>query len=87
MKELHKMIIKGKYNLKEEISPEAKDLLRSMLETDPQKRISIQKILKHPWILSAQDDYDIFSPEEKEIVKKEFLYNNPSVNNRSEKIN
>jgi serine/threonine protein kinase len=41
MKELHKMIIKGKYNLKEEISSEAKDLLRSMLETDPQKRISI----------------------------------------------
>lgn len=41
MKELHKMIIKGKYNLKEEISPEAKDLLKSMLETDPQKRISI----------------------------------------------
>lgn len=53
MKELHKMIIKGKYNLKEEISPEAKDLLRSMLETDPQKRISIKKILNHPWILSA----------------------------------
>jgi serine/threonine protein kinase len=53
MKELHKMIIKGKYNLKEEISPEAKDLLRSMLETNPQKRISIKKILNHPWILSA----------------------------------
>ena len=31
MKELHKMIIKGKYNLKEEISPDAKHLLRQML--------------------------------------------------------
>lgn len=35
MKELHKMIIKGKYNLKEEISAEAKHLMRNMMETDP----------------------------------------------------
>jgi len=41
MKELHKMIIKGKYNLKKEISDDAKSLMRSMLETDPKKRISI----------------------------------------------
>ena len=41
MKELHKMIIKGKYNLKEEISDDASNLMRAMLETDPQKRISI----------------------------------------------
>lgn len=87
MKELHKMIIKGKYNLKEEISPEAKNLLRSMLETDPKKRISIKKILDHPWIKSAEPNYEIFSKEEKDIVKKEFIYNNPAVNNRSEKVN
>jgi len=87
MKELHKMIIKGKYNLKEEISPEAKHLLRSMLETDPSKRISIKKILEHPWIQSVDMELDVFSPEEKEIVKKEFIYNNPKVPNRSEKIN
>lgn len=41
MKELHKMIIKGKYVLKEEVTPEAKSLLKLMLETDPKKRISI----------------------------------------------
>ena len=50
MKELHKMIIKGKYNLKEEVSDEGKGLLRSMLETDPKKRITIQKVLDHPWM-------------------------------------
>lgn len=87
MKELHKMIIKGKYTLKEEISPEAKHLMRSMMETDPDKRITINKILQHPWITSASNDIDIFNEEEKEIVKKEFMYNNPTVNNRSEKIN
>lgn len=87
MKELHKMIIKGKYNLKEEISPDAKHLLRQMLETDPSKRISIKKILEHPWILQADPQLEIFSPEEKDIVKKEFIYNNPQFHNRSEKIN
>ena len=42
MKELHKMIMKGKYTLKEEISPEAKQLMRAMLETDPDRRITIK---------------------------------------------
>ena len=45
MKELHKMIIKGKYNIKEEVSDEARSLMKTMLETDPKKRISIPKIL------------------------------------------
>ena len=87
MKELHKMIIKGKYNLKEEISPEAKHLMRNMMETDPNKRITINKILKHPWITSAATEYEVFNDEEKEVVKKEFIYNNPKINNRSEKVN
>merc|ERR1740123_2915937 len=87
MKELHKMIIKGKYNLKEEISPEAKHLMRNMMETDPNKRITINKILKHPWITSAAKEFEVFNDEEKEVVKKEFIYNNPKYNNRSEKIN
>ena len=47
MKELHKMIIKGKYNLKEKISEDTQNLLRAMLITDPKKRISVQKILAH----------------------------------------
>jgi hypothetical protein len=35
MKELHRMIMKGKYNLKEPCTDEAKHLLKSMLHTDP----------------------------------------------------
>lgn len=87
MKELHRMIIKGKYNLKEEISPEAKHLLRSMLETDPVKRISIKKILDHPWFKNYDPNLEIFNQEEKDIVKREFVYNNPKICNRSEKVN
>jgi len=90
MKELHKMIIKGKYHLKEDtqkISQDAKNLLRSMLETDPKKRISIAKILDHPWMKLPENPPDIFNEEERNVVKTEFIYNNPNIPNRSEAIN
>lgn len=42
MNELHEMILKGKYSLKEDISTEARDLMRGMLERDPVKRLSVE---------------------------------------------
>ena len=77
MKELHKMIIKGKYHLKEEITDEAKSLMKSMLTTDPNNRITISKILTHPWMQLPKEPIEIFNQEERDIVKKEFIYNNP----------
>ena len=87
MKELHKMIIKGKYHLKEEVSDSAKQLMKAMLTTDPKARITIPKILAHPWLQLPENPPDIFNAEEREIVKREFIYNNPKQPNRSEKIN
>ena len=49
MSELHKLIIKGKYTLKEDISSEARDLLSKLLEPDPPKRASIPEVFRHPW--------------------------------------
>ena len=37
MDELHQLILKGKYLLKEDISIEARDLLRGLLEINPKK--------------------------------------------------
>ena len=50
MEELHQLILKGKYLLKEDISEEARDLLRGLLEIDPRKRLSYRRIYKHPWL-------------------------------------
>mgnify|MGYP001806856789 CR=1 FL=1 len=44
------MILKAKYNLKDEISEEAKKLIRAMLEPDVKKRLNIRQILAHPWM-------------------------------------
>ena len=42
MDELHTLIIKGKYALKDDISIEARNLLRGLLEINPEKRLTIQ---------------------------------------------
>lgn len=33
-----------------EISEESKDLIRRLLEPDPQRRYTAEQVLKHPWI-------------------------------------
>ena len=37
------------------ISPNAKDLVLKMLDTDPYKRISIKDVFKHHWIQNKND--------------------------------
>ena len=49
MSELHKLITKGKYVLKDDVSEEVRDLLSKMLESDPKKRYTIPQILCHIW--------------------------------------
>lgn len=49
------MARKGVYRIPDWVSPEAKSLLKKMIEVDPEKRISIKKIWKHP--LMRKYDY------------------------------
>ena len=49
MQELQKLILRGRYTLKENVSEEVRDLISKMLEGDPQKRITIPQILCHKW--------------------------------------
>jgi len=73
MKDLHKLITKGKYVLKEGISEEAKDLLKKMLEIDPRKRIPISAIFRHKWIQGSKNPI-IFTDTETEAIMKEYQY-------------
>jgi serine/threonine protein kinase len=41
MEELHSLILRGVYTLKEDISQEARDMLRGLLEINPHKRLTI----------------------------------------------
>lgn len=51
--ELKDLIIKGEYKPLDNISPEARDLIKNMLEINPKKRISIEDILAHPWLINV----------------------------------
>lgn len=63
MKELHKMIMKGQFQPIVDLSEgnstynsiEASSLLYSLLEVDPKKRFTIDKILDHPWMNNADN--------------------------------
>lgn len=46
---LYQKIIQGRFEMPKNISDAAQDLIRKILTTDPQKRISINQIQRHPW--------------------------------------
>ena len=51
---LFEVIKKGKFDFKNEfwknISPEAKDLVVHLLDTDPKKRFSMTQVKEHSWL-------------------------------------
>lgn len=51
---LYEQIETGSYNFDNvkwnDISPEAIDLIKKLLELDPERRITAKEALKHPWI-------------------------------------
>ncbi|KAF1948828.1 serine/threonine-protein kinase-like protein [Byssothecium circinans] len=44
-------IVRGEYSVPNFVSPEAKDLIKKLLVLDPEKRLSLVEVEKHPWIL------------------------------------
>ncbi|XP_055935013.1 maternal embryonic leucine zipper kinase-like [Argiope bruennichi] len=50
---LYKKIQKGRYFCPLWLSSESKEMLQQMLQVDPNKRISIEGLKSHPWILNG----------------------------------
>lgn len=61
MTELQKQITKCQTTFKEEISLESINLLKGILERDPQKRLKITEILKHPWMQDIPLKVNVFT--------------------------
>lgn len=61
MKLLTEQIISGEYFFPQFLSPKVKDFIKSFLNVNPEKRITIEEALKHPW-LENSDDYIAFLP-------------------------
>ena len=84
MEELHKMIVRGKYQLKDDISIEARNLLRGLLEVNPEKRLTIKQIYRHKWFADLDPTLQLFNDQEREMIRKEYTYNDPRRYNRNE---
>lgn len=69
LNELKKVIISCNYNKIKGISEEAEDLLSKILETDPNKRLTSDQILEHPWMnfneATFKNNFDLFTQSEK----------------------
>ncbi|EYC45050.1 hypothetical protein Y032_0441g1523 [Ancylostoma ceylanicum] len=50
MQLLYRKIARGQYHEPEWLSPSSRTLLRSMLQVNPQYRITVKQLLDHPWI-------------------------------------
>ena len=70
--DLNNVIMKGDYNNINDISNEANHLLKCILEVDPKKRISINDILSHPWLINVDIDcnYNLFTNAERVLLSK-----------------
>ena len=73
----NKLIISGKIDYPKEIGNICKDLLKKMLEVNPNKRLNFLKISRHPWIKSSRDIkiiggfniYEIVYPIDERLLK------------------
>ena len=72
--ELEKNIMKGDFKPLEEVSPEANDLIKGMLQVNPKKRFGVDDILNHPWLdkvdLNQREKLNLFTEAEKILMSK-----------------
>ena len=72
------IIINKKPKPIEDISDNANDLLKGLLNKDPNKRLTIDEILKHPWLNNEEinaknaNKYHLFTKAEKVIFSKTY---------------
>ena len=78
-KKLYSKILNGKYRIPKNLSEEAKDLIRKILEVNPKKRIKIKEIKEHAWFNSVNRIFNMHNginlkktvmPIDEEIVEE-----------------
>ena len=80
--ELYKKKIEGKFSISKHISKEAQDLLQKIIKVNPEQRIKIADLKKHPWFKLANINYNMHCGlNPKEIV---FPIDEEIINNMSE---
>ena len=89
--ELQNSIINKEPKHIEKISDEARDLLKGLLNKNPNKRLTIDKILNHPWLkndekkIKSNKKYHLFTKAEMIMLSKTYIdYRNGAIDNLKE---
>ena len=71
---MEKVILRGEFEPIKDVSNEANNIIEGMLKIEPKKWLTIEEILKHPWLndvnLDNRYQLDIFTEAEKNILSK-----------------
>ena len=74
LKELNKIMMKGEYPPIQDISKEATHLISGLLELDPKRRFTIDKVMNHPWLVSEKNEdwnkFMLFTKAEMVLLSK-----------------
>ena len=71
------MILDSNIEFKDTVSEESRDLMIKMLEKNPNKRLTAEEALEHPWFAGVEEignNVNIFDEQELDLIKKEFTY-------------
>lgn len=74
MGDLNKLILDSDIEYKDTCSEEARDMMKRMLQKNPNKRLTAEEVLSHMWFDDVDEHIDIFDEQELDLIKKEFTY-------------
>ena len=50
------------------LSEDVQDLIRKLLQTNPDKRLSAVETLNHPWLQQGDPNLDVYTEKEKQLI-------------------
>lgn len=59
LRNLLEKVKKGVFHIPHFVPSDCQNLLRSMIEVDPGKRISLQDVFRHPWVSGSSNGKDV----------------------------
>lgn len=73
LRHLLEKVKRGTFHIPHFVPPDVQNLLRRMVEVDPEKRITLKDIYLHPWVSTGSKDEPELEPPMKEVVQTSVL--------------
>ncbi|XP_050783895.1 serine/threonine-protein kinase BRSK1 isoform X1 [Gopherus flavomarginatus] len=67
LRQLLEKVKRGAFHMPHFIPPDCQSLLRGMIEVEPEKRLSLEQIQKHPWFLGGRNEPEPEQPVPRKV--------------------